>query len=516
MPVTQKELIKNSAKYFANKPAVVYQGQSLTFSEVNERANRLANALAGLGLRPGARVATLTRNCLEYIEIAFGLIKGSFPQVTLNPRLTTDDLLFQINDAEAEAVILQHHYAELINPVRDQLGRVKHFICFDGTEPDMLDYGRLLSSASPREPEIELNLDDLGELRYTSGTTGNPKGIMLPYRSWLAVTRNLLLDQLPDITSADKFLALQPLYHGAGWRILAVWVRGATHYITPRFDPEIAFDLIEKEKISVIKTVPTVLLRLLDSPDIKKRDLSSVRTILYGASPMPVEKLKQGLAIFGPVFVQGYGQTEAPVTICVLRKEDHVIDDDPDKIKRLASIGRPYTMVEVKVADEKGTEVASGEMGEIMVRGDHIMMGYLNRPEDTAERIRDGWIYTNDLATTDEEGYIYLTGGRKSDMIISGGLNVFPVEVEQVLYQHPAVAEVAVIGVPHPEWGEAVKACVVLRAGQSVNEEELIDFCRGRLAGYKKPRSIDFLTELPKNAAGKILHRELRERYQQV
>lgn len=513
MAITQKHLIRNSAKYFPNKPAVVYENRSLTFREVDDRANRLANALSGLGLKPGARVATLMRNSLEYIEITFGLIKGSFPQLHLNPRLTSDDLLYQLNDAEIQVIILQKHYAELINPIRDQLRTIKHFICFDGEEKAMLGYDQFISSASPIEPELELNLDDLGELRYTSGTTGNPKGIMLPYRSWLAVTRNLLLDQIPDLTSEDRFVALQPLYHGAGWRILAVWVRGATHFIVPRYDAEIAFDLIEKERITSIKTVPTVLLRLLDAPDIRKRDLSSIRTILYGASPMPVDRLKQGLEIFGPVFVQGFGQTEAPITISVLRKEDHVVSNDPKAMKRLGSIGRPYTMVEVMVVNEKGEQAAPGELGEIIVKGDHIMTGYLNNPEATAERIRNGWIYTNDLATVDEEGYLYLTGGRKTDMIISGGLNIFPNEVEQVFYQHAAIAEVAVIGVPDPQWGESIKACVVLKEGQSASEEELIAFCKERLASYKKPRSVDVLSELPKNAAGKILHRELRKRY---
>ncbi len=512
MPVTQKELIRNSAKYFPNKPAVVYEDKSLTFREVDQRANRLANALAGLGLKPGARVATAMRNCLEYIEITFGLIKGSFPQLQLNPRLTSGEILYQLNDADVEAVIMQKRYAELISPVRDQLKSVKHFICFDGEETGTLDYETLLSKGKTVEPKIELNLDDLGELRYTSGTTGVPKGIMLPYRSWLAVTRNLLLDQIPDMTSLDRFVALQPLYHGAGWRILAVWVRGATHYIVPRFDPEIAFNLIEKEKITSIKTVPTVLLRLLDAPDIRKRNLKSVHTILYGASPMPVERLKQGLDIFGRVFVQGFGQTEAPVTICVLRKEDHILGD-PEKEKRLASVGRPYTMVEVRIVDEKGKDVKAGALGEIIVRGDHMMTGFLNNPEATAERIRNGWIYTNDLATFDNEGYIFLTGGRKTDMIKTGGLQVYPVEVEQVLYQHPAIAECAVIGVPDPTWVEAIKACVVVKPGSSVTETELIDFCRERLAGYKKPKTVDFLPELPKNAAGKILHRELRKKY---
>lgn len=513
--ITQKDLIRKSAVYYADRPAVVFEGQTLTYRQVDERANRLANALARLGLNPGSRVATLQRNCLQYIEISFGLIKGGFPQLTMNPRLTPSELLFQLNDSETDTLIMQHHYAELIRPIRHQLKTVKNFVCFDGRDPGMLDYEELVSSASPFEPERELDLEALGELRYSSGTTGTPKGIMLPYKSWLYVSRNLLLDQLPFLDFRDKFVALQPLYHGAGWRILPVWIRGATHYVVTSFEAEIAFDLIEKERITVIKTIPTVILRLLEYPDIKKRDLSSLRTIIFGASPMPLERFKQAIEIFGPIFIQGYGQTEAPVTICALKKEDYAVEDDPTKVNHLSSVGRPYTMVQVKVVNENGKEVAPGELGEVIVRGDHMMTGYLNRPDDTAEILRNGWIFTRDIATVDEAGYIYLSGGRKSDMIVTGGLNVYPNEVEQVLYQHPAVAEAAVIGVPDPEWGEAVKACIILKVGYEVKEGEIIDFCKDRLASYKKPRSVDFVSEFPKNAAGKILHKELRRRYVQ-
>ncbi|MFC1917129.1 class I adenylate-forming enzyme family protein [Chloroflexota bacterium] len=513
MTITQKHLIKNAARYFAQKTAIVCGDRKLTFSEVDSRANRLANALANLGLKPGARVATVMQNCLEYVETNFGLIKGGFPQITLNPRLTTEDLLFQLNDSEAEALIFQDHYAELINPIKDKLITVRHFVCLGSKEAGTLDYDTFIDGASSAEPEFVLNLDDLGELRYTSGTTGSPKGIMLPYRSWLAVTRNLLLDQIPDITSADNFLALQPLYHGAGWRILAVWVRGATHFITADFDAENAVNIIEKNKITVVKTVPTVLGRILDFPDISKRNLKSLKTLIYGASPMPVERLKQALDMFGPILVQGYGQTEAPVTLCVLNKADHLTYNDPVRERRLGSVGRPYTMVQIRIINEKGQDVKPGELGEVIVCGDHMMTGYLNRPDATADRIRNGWLYTADLATVDEAGYIFLSGGRKSDMIITGGLNVFPNEVEQILYEHPAVAEAAVIGVPDTDWGESITACIKLKDGKTATDTEIISFCKERLASYKKPRSVVFLNDLPKNAAGKILHRELREKY---
>jgi len=506
MLISRKELIGRSARFFNDKPAVVYENQALSFREVNERADRLANSLISLGLKPRDRVATLMRNCLQYPEVEFACVKGCFPQVPLNPRLTPAEQLFQIDETNTSAVIIQHRYLDMIKPIRQELKKVEHFICFDGKEPDMLDYDELLSSASPEEPEGELEPDDIGEIRYTSGTTGVPKGVMLPYWSRLAITRNLLVDHLGGFTSEDKFIALQPLYHGAGWFILPVWMKGVTHFIVPRYDADIAFDLIEKEKITVIKTVPTVLIRLLDSPDIRKRNLSSVRTVIYGGSPMPVERLKEAIDIFGLVFVNLYGQMEAAMTITWLGKEEHTD-------QRLGSVGRPCTFVQVKVVDNEDREVSPGEVGEVIIKGDHQMVGYLDRPEATAETIRNGWIYTSDLGTVDEDGYIYLTGGRKGEMIVSGGLNIYPAEVEQVLYRHSAVAEAGVIGVPDPVWGEAIKACIVLKEGQQATEEEILDLCRQHLASYKAPKSVDFLKELPHNAAGKIVYGELRKLY---
>jgi acyl-CoA synthetase (AMP-forming)/AMP-acid ligase II len=268
-----------------------------------------------------------------------------------------------------------------------------------------------------------------------------------------------------------------------------------------------AFYAIEKWRVTLIKTVPTVLQRLVDSPDIKRRDLSSIHTIVYGGSPIAVEKLKKAIEIFGPVFVGNYGLTEAPQTDLVLNREDH---KDSSK---LGSAGKPYTMVEAKIVDENDQEVAVGEMGELIVRGDHIMHGYWKRPpEVTMETLRNGWIHTRDMARKDEDGYFYLVD-RKSEMIISGGYNIYPNEVEQVIYQHPAVAEVAVVGVPDDQWGEAVKGVVCLKEGVRVTEQELIDFCKERLSSYKKPKSIDFVNILPKNAVGKVLRREVRESY---
>ena len=509
----QARLITRSARLFSDKTAVVFENKRLTFREVNEHANSLANGLTTLGIGKGEMVATLRRDCAEHAELFFGLIKGGFVEITLNPRLNASEISWQIKEPSASIVIFQKRFAELIESIRNDVPSVKQFICIDGELPGAVSYEELLAGASHEEPTVTLDLDDLAELRYTSGTTGRPKGIMLPLRSGLCVTRNLLLDMIPDLTPKDTFLALQPLYHGAGWFVLPCWVRGVTQVYVPRYDPEIAIDAIEREGVSVIKTVPTVLVRLLAYQGLSKHRLGNIRTIVYGASPMPVERLREGLRIFGSVFVQLYGQTEAPMALTVLRKEEHIVDGSEKEVRRLSSAGRPCTFVDLKIVDRQGAEVKPGEEGEVIIKCDHAMTGYLNREEETRETLRDGWLYTGDMGVYDEGGYVYLVG-RKGDMIISGGLNVYPNEVEQVLYMHPAVREAAVIGVPDQVWGETIKACVVVKDGKHATEDEIVTFCKERLSGYKKPRSVDFLDDLPKNAMGKILRRELLRKYQ--
>jgi acyl-CoA synthetase (AMP-forming)/AMP-acid ligase II len=277
------------------------------------------------------------------------------------------------------------------------------------------------------------------------------------------------------------------------------------------FSAEVAFPVIEKEGVTVIKTVPTLINRYIAHPDIGKYDFSRLHSIIYGASPMSVEKLKEAIRIFGRVFIQNYGQSEAPMTICCLRREEHVTEGKPEELALLGSVGRPYTLVDVKIVDDDGNEVTPSKLGEVIVKGDHTMMGYLHRPEETSAKLKDGWVYTGDIGKI-SNGYVFLTD-RKGEMIITGGLNVYPGEVEQILCQHPAVLEACVFAVPDDKWGEAVKAAVTLKPGMSISEQGIIEFCKKHLAGYKKPQSVDFLHDLPKSPQGKILRRELRDPY---
>ncbi len=500
--------------YYCDKTAIVFGDKKLSFAAVVERVNRLANGLLDLGVKSGDGVALIANNCSQFLEIFFARYILGALELSVNTRLSPIEWARQINEVKAKTVFIDEQLLEPFFSICSELKGVKNCIAISGSAPNMIDYEKLISCSSSKEPciDVEISKHKLRRIMHTGGTTGVPRGVMLSTEADMAQIRNILIDLVPDLTSEDVFLGLQPMYHAVRAFFFPCWLRGVTQVVVPNFRPEVAFDAIEREKITVIKTVPTMLIRLISSPDIGKRDLKSVRTIIYGGSPMPVEKLKDAIRIFGSVFIQNYGQSESAMTICLLRKEDHVLEGDPNKMARLASVGRPYSWVEVKIVDEDGKEVPRGKTGELIVRGDHNMTGYLGLPEETKKFLRDGWVYTRDVAKMDNEGYIFLVG-RTLDMIITGGENVYPGEVEQVLYEHPAVMEACVFGIPDEQWGESVTAAVVLKVGKSATEEELIEFCKHRLARYKSPRTVTLHDSLPKSGMGKILRRELQAPY---
>jgi len=514
--VNVKYLITRATKEFPDHIAVIYKDVRKTFIDLNRRVNRFANGLLGLGIKKGNRVGMLLKNCCEFIEIDFALSKTGIVRVPLNARLTGSEHEYMLNDSGSNTLIFGEEFSETVQAIKPNLKTVKEFILVSegftkGSVLDALNYEDLIKNSPPDEPIGEIGEEDLHTLFYTSGTTGKPKGAMLTQRSWANVAINLILDYGP-VTEEDVILNLQPLSHGAGFFVLPFFIKGATNVLVPEFKPSLIFETIEREKVTVLKLVPTMLYQLMESPDKTRYDLSSLHSIIYGGSPIAVPRLTEAIQFFGGKLAQLYGQAEAPMCISTLSRRDHIHTGPDEVVKRLSSAGKPCVNVEVKVVDENGRELPPGEVGEVIVRGYHLMKGYWNLPEATAEVLRDGWVYTGDLGYFDSNGYIFLVD-RKRDVIISGAFNIYPKEIEDVIVTHPMVKEVAVIGVPDEKWGEAVKAMVVPKEGKRLTEEEVIDYCRDRMASFKKPKTVDVVEELPRNPYGKILKTALREPY---
>jgi acyl-CoA synthetase (AMP-forming)/AMP-acid ligase II len=500
-------LITRSALYFPNQIAFVIDGQPISFRDLNRRINKLANALLSLGFKKGDRVGLLFHNSLAYLESYLALYKAGLVWVRLNARLTPTEIKGMLDDSGVLALIFGPEFTETAEKVSEGVQWVIH----KGQGPGF-DYDDFLQKGSEKEPEMEVFLDDLSDLWYTSGTTGAPKGIMLTHRNILTCT-HLLLSDVYDITQEDKFLTAGALSHAGSVRILPFIIRGATCYLHGHFDPVRTFKEIEASKITDLATVPTMLIASMDHPKRPHFNLRSLKRITYAGSPTPVERIKEALELFGPVLDQSYGQAESIITITHLSRREHVVNDDPTREQRLASAGREYPGVQAKIVDDDDHVLGPHEMGEVVTRSDLVMRGYWNQPDKTQEALRGGWLHTGDIGYLDEEGYLFLVD-RKHDKIITGGLNVYPREVEEVLSTHPAVAQVAVFGVKDPFWGEAVTAAVVARQGMSLTDEELSAFCKERLAGYKRPKMIYFLEDLPKNLYGKVLRKELKRRFE--
>ncbi len=457
--------LKKSVSLSPEKVASICGTTRLTFREVDERVNRLSNALAGLGIGRGDRVAILSLNCHRFFELYYGVPQLGAVVVPINFRLTPPEIKYIVDHSGAKTIAVDPELAPLIEDVRSSI----------------------------------------------SGTTAEPKGVMLTHKNMLANIRHS--EGVYNYLPTDIYLHAAPMFHLAdGAAVFSHTSRGATQAFIPRFDPKQVLEAISRERVSLLLLVPTMLNFLLQQPDLASYDLSSMRHLTYGASPIAPDLLRRAMKVLNCQFGQGYGLTEASPLLTVLTNDDHIVTDEISE-QRLASCGRPVEGVDVRVVKEDGSDAKPGEVGEIIARGPNIMLGYWKRPDDTEDVLRDGWLYTGDLATVDEGGYIYLVD-RKKDMIVTGGENVYSTEVEAVLYAHPAVKEAAVIPIPDPDWGEAVHACVALRDGERLTADELIEFCRDQMATYKVPRSIEFIEgELPKGGTGKILKKQLRERY---
>jgi long-chain acyl-CoA synthetase len=510
-----QNLLEQVRHWMVYKPKgiMVYEGdKTFTYAEIYDRARRFAGGLKKLGIKKGMRVGVLMFNNYRWYDLYYGLAAAGCILVPLNYRLANPEIEYQINDSGCRMMVFDPEFTKVVDDIKGNLKSVEHY-AYTGDEAPFkgaIPYDTLLD-ADPFEADV--TADDVFGIYYTGGTTGLAKGVMLTHKNILANAFQLCTHI--NLTGDHLAMHAAPMFHLAdGASNFAVTLAGGSHVSVKAFEPLAVLKAIEKYKVTCALLVPTMINMLINHPDAGKYDLTSMRLIWYGASPIAPDVLQRAINVFKCDFCQLYGMTEAGPIVTVLLPEDHMVDpDDPKSVRKLRAAGREIIGVQMRVVDKSGNDVKPGEIGEVTAKGDNIMAGYWAKPVETEEVLsKDGWYQTRDLAEIDENGYIYIVD-RAKDMIISGGENIYTVEVEGALYKHPAILETAVIGVPDERWGEAVKACVVLKAGAKATESEIIDFCRKLIAAYKCPKSVDFLDAIPKSGAGKILKRELRDKY---
>jgi acyl-CoA synthetase (AMP-forming)/AMP-acid ligase II len=512
-PEALGDLARAHARTQPEAPAFAFGEETLTFGELDRGSNRTANGLAALGVSKGDRIAYLGKNHPLYFEVLLAAAKVGAVITPVNWRLAPPEVAYIVNDSQAQVLFVGAGFSELLDKVRGELTHVRTVIGIDAAQEGPTDYRTWRDGFPADDPRVPVDLDDDALQLYTSGTTGRPKGAVMTHGSILSSRHRREEVELREwqrpIPGEVNLLAM-PCFHisGTGTGIGTI-AAGTCSIVLPEYDPTQALDLIANYNISKIFLVPAAIQIMLNHPRVGDIDFSRLKFITYGASPIPLELMKAAMERFGCGFVQMYGMTETSGTIVTLDPEDHVPEGSP----KMRSVGKPLPGVEIKIIDGHGNELPPNAVGEIATRSAKNMRGYWNNPEATAATIdAEGWLRTGDAGYIDDDGYLYIHD-RVKDMIISGGENVYPAEVENAIYSHPKVADVAVIGVPDPKWGEAVKACVVVKPGESLSEAEVVAHARAHIAGYKCPKSVDFIPALPRNPSGKILRRELRAPY---
>ena len=502
--MTLDDIVRRNGLRFPEKPALVCNGAGCSWAELDRRVNKLGNAFLDAGLQGGDRVAVLLGNCSEYFEIYFACARTGLVAVPVNYRLTGHELGQIIDHAGPSLLITDAGYVEQARAIQSL--PAQRWCISAAAVQGFEDYHTIMDTAETTPVSCDGN--DTFAIFYTSGTTGLPKGALVSHRN---LEMNGYNQAIADRSApGDVNLLATPIYHmGAVFMALTYMMLGCTQHILRKFDPGAWLGLLEQSRASVALLVPTMINAVVNAPDLRRYDLSSLRLIFYGGGPMPVSVLERAIDRLGCGFTQGYGLTET-LEATFLVSADHVVNGTAEQTRRLASAGREAVGAEVRIVDGAGAEVGTGETGEILIRSESVITGYWNNPEETANVIRDGWFHTGDLGYLDDERYLFVVD-RKKDMVVSGGMNIYSKEIESVLYRHPAVLEAAVIGLPDEQWGEIVTAVIALKPGQEVSGEELVELCKASLAGYKKPRKVFFLDELPKNPSGKILKRVLRE-----
>jgi long-chain acyl-CoA synthetase len=507
---TVADVARHHGVAHADKVAIYFEGRSTSFAMLDRHASQIAQAIIARGLAAQARVALLAKNTPAFFEVWCGAAKAKTVLVPVNYRLAPPEVAYVLNDALAELLFVGADYYPLIERIESELKTVRQIVALDGGHPRWPDYAAWIAQQAAEDPDLPIQPSDVAVQMYTSGTTGHPKGAQLSHANLLTLLPSALAEW-GTWRDDDVSLVCMPLFHigGSGWALVGLY-RGLTLVLTKHFEPAAILAMIQRYRVTKAFFVPAMLLFLLQTPQCRDTDFSSLDLVLYGASPAPLELLRNVLKVFGCGLAQVYGLTETTGAITYLPPEDH----GEQAIERMKSCGKSVHGVEIRVVDVAGKPLPPRQVGEVVCRTPQVMLGYWNMPDATARAIRDGWFYTGDAGYLDEDGYLYIYD-RVKDMIVSGGENIYPAEVESALFGHPAIADVAVIGVPDERWGEAVKAIVVKKPGATVSAEQLLGYAREQIAGYKAPRSIDFVDALPRNPSGKILKRELRKPYWQ-
>ncbi len=502
------DVFERNARCFASQPALLFEGRTITHGELFARVTKLVNALAALGCKRQDRVAVLSRNCPQYLEVYGAAALGGFVGLGLNYRLGAAEQAAILADAEPAVFIFESEYAERAQALCRHLPPDVHLICFDGASAGALDYETLLAGAPAGAAVCRAREADTVLLIYTSGTTGIPKGVMLGNEGQLEQARVQALSHAAVQT--DRMLIVMPFYHiGGPTELLSYLVAGATVVLYRTFDARAILQSIESLRVTSAHLAPTMITMLLEVQEKTPRDLSSLHTVCYASAPMSVALSLRARSVFGPIFMQIYGMTEAGLGTTLL-KHQHILQGTEAETKRLASAGQAYLGTELKIIADDGRECVAGEVGEVCLRSKSVMQGYWRKLDATADAVRDGFLHTGDMGFLDDESFLFIVD-RKKDMIISGGENIYSREVEEALLLHPAVAEVAVIGAPDEKWGESVAAVVVCKAGASVTKEALVEHCRQLIASYKRPKIVKFVDEMPRvPSTNKIDKRALR------
>jgi acyl-CoA synthetase (AMP-forming)/AMP-acid ligase II len=508
---TLAELTHFHARERPNKVAFHYEGRESTYRQFDELTNRVANGFIAEGLKPTSRVGFLDKNSDLFYQLVFGAAKAGAVSVGINWRLAPPEVAYILNDSRAEVLCVGPDFFGLVEQIKDQLTHVKKIIAMSPRHATWQDFSQWRDTHPAKDPGVKVSPDDVAIQMYTSGTTGHPKGVQLQHRCFFDLQKLPPNDDMQwnEWTDRDVSLVAMPSFHigGVGYGVWGLRA-GAKNIVVSEFDPGATLELIETHGISKVFLVPSAIRMVVQHPRAQQTDFSNIKYMMYGASPIPLDLLRQAIAVFKCGFVQLYGMTETTGAATYLPPDDHEVGGN----ERMRSAGRPYPGVELKVVDENGKPVPTRTVGEICIKSKANMLGYWNLPDATKKTLIDGYVHTGDAGYLDEDGYVYVHD-RVKDMIVSGGENIYPAEVENALFGHPAVADVAVIGVPDDRWGEAVKAVVVLKPGQNVAADELVAFARTRIAGFKCPKTIDFIAELPRNPSGKVLKRELRKPY---